>query len=106
MYVALYDRVMHSLRFQVHQLEENELFEQALLRGSQAALEQQPTSNDINTLMRSMMSSTIQNNDANSTTIANGPWNGGNRAKIGTSDVTHRTTAGRSAKGKGRSRRD
>jgi hypothetical protein len=39
----------------VQELEDNELFEQTLLRGSQAALEQQPSTSDIDALMRSMM---------------------------------------------------
>lgn len=46
---------MANLRMQVRLLEENELYEQTLLRGSQAAMEPQPTTNDINSLMQSMM---------------------------------------------------
>jgi hypothetical protein len=42
-------------------LEENEVFEQTLLRGSQVSLEQQPSTADIDTLMRSMMA-TPKNN--------------------------------------------
>jgi len=52
----LYEHVMGNLRQAVAQLEENELFEQTLRRGSQAALQIQPSTNDIDTLMRSMMS--------------------------------------------------
>jgi hypothetical protein len=50
---------MSNLRQAVAQLEENELFEQTLRRGSQAALQIQPSTNDIDTLMRSMMDSSI-----------------------------------------------
>lgn len=53
---VLYDHVMGNLRQAVAQLEENELFEQTLRRGSRAALQIQPSTNDIDTLMRSMMS--------------------------------------------------
>ena len=53
---VLYDHVMGNLRQAVAQLEENELFEQTLRRGSQAALQIQPSTNDIDALMRSMMS--------------------------------------------------
>ena len=53
---VLYDQVMGNLRQAVAQLEENELFEQTLRRGSQAALQIQPSTNDIDALMRSMMS--------------------------------------------------
>ncbi|KAF5382446.1 hypothetical protein D9615_002717 [Tricholomella constricta] len=51
----LYERVMANLYRAVRSLEDNELFERTLLRGSQAALEPQPSTTDIDTLMRSMM---------------------------------------------------
>ncbi|GLB38632.1 hypothetical protein LshimejAT787_0504970 [Lyophyllum shimeji] len=51
----LYMQVMVNLHGVVQNLEENELFEQTLLRGSQAALEPQPSTTDIDALMRSMM---------------------------------------------------
>ena len=46
---------MGNLRQAVAQLDENELFEQTLRRGSQAGLQVQPSTNDIDTLLRSMM---------------------------------------------------
>ncbi|KAF8962975.1 hypothetical protein BDZ97DRAFT_1662211 [Flammula alnicola] len=88
----LHDRVMASLRAEVDQLRENELFEQILLRGSKAALEVQPVTNDIDTLMRSMMGpsmnissgphmgkNTVPAESSQTATteagISNGPWN-------------------------------
>jgi hypothetical protein len=68
------------LQSEVRQLEENELFEQMLLRGSQAALEQQPSTTDIDTLMRSMMvtpqNSTVtsQSNRHHTVNVTNSPW--------------------------------
>ncbi|KAF9464111.1 hypothetical protein BDZ94DRAFT_1308132 [Collybia nuda] len=50
-----FNKILVSLRREVQELEDNELFEQALLRGSQVALEQQPSTGDIDALMRSMM---------------------------------------------------
>lgn len=76
----MYDHIITSLRSEVHQLEENELFEQMLLRGSQAALERQPSTTDIDALMQSMMvtpqHTTIgpQPNRHLVTNITNGPW--------------------------------
>jgi len=114
---VMHQDIMQSLRLRVQQLEENELFEQTLLRGSQAALEQQPVSNNISTLMRGMMSITNgSKNDTNGANISNGPWNANsslnrsNYVKIGTVDVTQESgnTTGRTAsgiKGKGRSRK-
>ena len=46
---------MACLRNEVRQLEENEMFERTLLRGSQVALEELPSTADIDALMRSMM---------------------------------------------------
>ncbi|KAG6828052.1 hypothetical protein H0H92_009513 [Tricholoma furcatifolium] len=51
----LFEQVMMNLHETVRNLEDNELFERTLLRGSQAALETLPTTSDIDELMRSMM---------------------------------------------------
>jgi hypothetical protein len=66
------------MRSKIRQLEENELFEQMLLRGSQAGLERQPTTTDIDVLMRSMMvsppSTTAIAPPPNATGVTKGPW--------------------------------
>jgi hypothetical protein len=78
--LVLYDHIMTRLRSEVRQLEDNELFEQMLLRGSQAALERQPSTTDIDALMRSMMftpqNSTIgrQSNRQQVAGVTSGPW--------------------------------
>jgi hypothetical protein len=75
----MFDHILTLLRSEVRQLEENELFEQMLLRGSQAGLDRQPITSDIDALMRSMMV-TPQNNVIGtqpshpSATVASGPW--------------------------------
>ncbi|TDL23159.1 hypothetical protein BD410DRAFT_839071 [Rickenella mellea] len=51
----LHEEVMRSLRDQVAALEQEELFEAAMLRNSQAALAVQPSSRDIDVIMRSML---------------------------------------------------
>ncbi|KAG6840540.1 hypothetical protein C0991_005900 [Blastosporella zonata] len=51
----LFHQVVANLRDAVQTLEDNELFERTLLRGSQTALEPLPTTSDIDELMRSMM---------------------------------------------------
>ncbi|THH18321.1 hypothetical protein EW146_g2650 [Bondarzewia mesenterica] len=50
-----FEQVMQTLRRDVQQLEENELVDSAMLRGSQVALESQPSSNDVGSIMQSMM---------------------------------------------------
>jgi hypothetical protein len=51
----LHEQVQRRLRDEVRKLRENELFEQALLRGSQVGLDYQTTSGDIDAIMRSML---------------------------------------------------
>ena len=51
----IFERIMTSLRNEVAKLQDDELFDEILRRGSKAALETQPTTNDIDALMRSMM---------------------------------------------------
>lgn len=53
--IVRFNEALAFLRREVQELEDNELFEQTLLRGSQATLEQQPGTSDIDALMRSMM---------------------------------------------------
>ena len=91
---------MTNLRQAVAQLDENEMFEQTLRRGSQAALEIQPSTNDIDALMRSMMGPSMniaggrphmgvssgsvlpvrgrrgrRRDSGSSSAVTNGPWN-------------------------------
>jgi hypothetical protein len=80
--LVLYDHIITCLQREVRQVEENELFEQMLLRGSQAALERQPSTTDIDALMRGMMltpqNSTMaigpQSNRHHAANITSGPW--------------------------------
>ncbi|OCH92653.1 hypothetical protein OBBRIDRAFT_714304, partial [Obba rivulosa] len=51
----LFDRVMTNLREKVRQLEEDELFEETMLRGSQVGQEQQPSSDDLDDILRGLM---------------------------------------------------
>ncbi|THH30035.1 hypothetical protein EUX98_g4140 [Antrodiella citrinella] len=52
---ALFTHVMQNLRKEVRKLQEDEIFERTLLRGSNVSEEQQPSSCDIDDIMRSMM---------------------------------------------------
>ena len=47
---------MRSLRWHVQEVERDAMIEERMLCGSQVALEPQPSSNDINKIMQSMMS--------------------------------------------------
>ncbi|KAF8625914.1 hypothetical protein AX17_006640 [Amanita inopinata Kibby_2008] len=79
----LYEKVLLSLRKQVRELEENELFEETLLRGSHAGLVQPPSTDDIDALMRSMMGTNVQTTGSfarrtrsshESEPLTQGPW--------------------------------
>jgi len=52
---VLFEQVMRSLRWHVQELEKDAMIEERMLRGSQIALEPQPSSNDINKIMQGMM---------------------------------------------------
>ncbi|KAF8651952.1 hypothetical protein AX16_004595 [Volvariella volvacea WC 439] len=51
----LFEAIMKNLRSQIEQIEENELFEQRLLQGSQIGLEPLPSTHDIDAILKSMM---------------------------------------------------
>ncbi|TFY60464.1 hypothetical protein EVG20_g7403, partial [Dentipellis fragilis] len=52
-----FEQVMRCLRWHVQQLEENQIVENMMLRGSQAGLVAQPSSDDVGVIMASMMGS-------------------------------------------------
>jgi len=111
----LYEKVLRSLRQQVQNLEQNELFEQTLLRGSQVHQEEHPVPKDIDVLMRDMMRVPTQANTSTATadsnvTVSRGPWNqteyryeGGGRMDL--SAYSNTQSAGKRSKPRGRSRR-
>ncbi|ETW77568.1 hypothetical protein HETIRDRAFT_242588, partial [Heterobasidion irregulare TC 32-1] len=51
----MFEQVMRSLRWHVQQLEENEMIESMLLQGSRIALETQPSSDNVDAIMQTMM---------------------------------------------------
>ncbi|KAJ6584067.1 hypothetical protein DFH09DRAFT_266018 [Mycena vulgaris] len=101
---VLSERIVRNLRAKVEELEENELFEQTMLRGSQAGLEDHTIPSDIDSLMRSMMgsSSALAADASANATVTNGPWN--QSAYEGGANAS-RFTAPKRAKGKGKSRK-
>lgn len=53
--VEMHKQVMENLRNAVKKLQEEELYEQIMLRGTQITDVQQPSSNNIDTIMQSIM---------------------------------------------------
>ncbi|KAJ6585333.1 hypothetical protein B0H19DRAFT_1109250 [Mycena capillaripes] len=95
---VLFERVVRNLRMKVEELEENELFEQTMLRGSRASLEEETIPKDIDSLMLSMMGSSKPGVSSANVTVTDGPWNqGGNTYQGG--------AAPKRTKGKGKSRK-
>lgn len=110
---VIHEQILRSLRYRIHLIQEDALFEQTLLRSSQAAstaLEHNsvPTTGDIDTLLKSMMVSppTNANADVGSTTANTtgtttvGPWS--RKAVVGMDTPGSRKGA---PKGKARSKR-
>ncbi|KAI0310137.1 hypothetical protein OF83DRAFT_912372 [Amylostereum chailletii] len=58
----LLDQIMRSLRWHVSNLEENEIYENMMLRGSQIPFDSAPSSNDIDAIMQSMMGPPLPSN--------------------------------------------
>ncbi|KAF5318191.1 hypothetical protein D9619_012152 [Psilocybe cf. subviscida] len=125
----LYTQAMHNLRLEVAKLREDEIFDQILLRGSRAALEVQPSTDDIDELMRSMMGTGLTTGTgphlgkvaappppakAIATTgpgITNGPWNNfgqppeSERRDLSMDNMLSGTTVGKRSSRKSSSRR-
>lgn len=57
-YTELFETVMQNLREAVRQLEEDEHFEQAMLRGTQVVQQQPAISGDLDVIMQSLMMTT------------------------------------------------
>jgi len=93
---VLSERIIRNLRMRVDELEENELFHQTMLRGSQAGLEEQTIPKNIDALMLSMMGSSHA--AAVNATVTDGPWNQSAYKSDG-------GVAQKRAKGKGKSRK-
>jgi hypothetical protein len=96
---ALSERLVASLTAEIDRLREDHLYEQILLRDSGTALEPQPSTNDINALMRSMMGPTMdigskpymgrnsllqeQKGKTSGAGIVDGPWNNFGKSAAG-----------------------
>jgi hypothetical protein len=52
---ALFERIVRNLRDEIRRLDDEEIYERAMFRGSQIGLEVQPPTSDIDKIMRSMM---------------------------------------------------
>ncbi|KAF5311588.1 hypothetical protein D9611_009487 [Ephemerocybe angulata] len=84
---ALFERIMNNLRGEIKRLEDEEIYERALMKGSQIGLEHQAPTSDIDKIMRSMMGPGFKVSDTNDTqttstqpaipkpAVTNGPWN-------------------------------
>lgn len=70
---VMFEVVMKRLRDRVKQLEDDELFDQMLLRGTQVGLEQ-PSSDDIDDIMRSLMSTSEDAQTSTNSLIPATPW--------------------------------
>jgi len=98
------ERIVRNLRMKVEELEENELFEQTMLRGSQAGLEEQTIPKDIDAIMLSMMGASSSADASANITVPNGPWNqSAYKSEAGASPSGF--PAQKRSKGKGKSRK-
>ena len=98
-FTVLSESIIASLSSEINRLREDDLYEQTLLRGSRAGLEPQPSTNDIDTLMRSMMGPSMdigsqpymgrnsllqpQRGRTTGAGIVDGPWNNFGQPYVG-----------------------
>ncbi|KAL0961399.1 hypothetical protein HGRIS_006350 [Hohenbuehelia grisea] len=103
---ALFEQTMRFLRAKVTEVEENELFEQIIVRNSHIETEPLPTSRDIDMIMRSMMispsapphSTPRHTRVGNVTDAPGGPWlSNGRGAEFSFESTEKRSAAGMSA---------
>lgn len=69
---VFFDVIMGGLKTRLQHLEEEEILQQMLKRGSQIGLEPPPSDDNIDSLMRSMVAIST----ADSQRISDGPWKG------------------------------
>lgn len=69
---VFFDVILRGLRARTHHIEEEENLQQLLRQGSQIGLEQPPSNDNIDNLMRSMVAMST----ADTHQISDGPWNG------------------------------
>ncbi|KAG1852001.1 hypothetical protein C8R48DRAFT_676256 [Suillus tomentosus] len=90
----LFEEILRGFRQRVQQLEEDEIFQQAVINGSQIGKEQLPSADNVENLIQNMMGTSIGNEASH---IQDGPWNRRN-----TTHATSTSSSMRTAAGKGR----
>ncbi|OAX44324.1 hypothetical protein K503DRAFT_449181 [Rhizopogon vinicolor AM-OR11-026] len=68
----LFEEILRGFRQRVQELEEDEIFQQTLMKGSQVGKEQLPSANNIDTLIQDMMGNSICHDARH---VSDGPWN-------------------------------
>lgn len=67
-----FDVILRGLKARIHHIEEEENLQQMLRQGSRIGLEQPPSDDNIDNLMRSMVAMST----ADTHQLSDGPWNG------------------------------
>ncbi|TFK27546.1 hypothetical protein FA15DRAFT_666221 [Coprinopsis marcescibilis] len=63
---ALFESIIRNLRTEIKRLDDEEIYERTMFKGSQIGLEAQPPTSDIDKIMRSMMGSALSLNPSSS----------------------------------------
>ncbi|KAF9242620.1 hypothetical protein BU15DRAFT_43677 [Melanogaster broomeanus] len=66
-----FEMILRGLRSRIQHVEEEEILRQMLRRGSQVGLEQPPSDDNVDNLMRNMMAMSTGNEQR----VSDGPWN-------------------------------
>jgi hypothetical protein len=88
----LFETILRGFRQRVQQLEDDEIFQQAVINGSQIGREQLPSADNVENLIQNMMGTSIGNEASH---IQDGPWNRRNTAHATSTSSSMRTTTGK-----------
>lgn len=92
----LFEEILRGFRQRVQQLEEDEIFQQAVINGSQIGKEQLPSADNVENLIKNMMGTSIGNEASH---IQDGPWNKRNTAHATSTSSSMRTATGKGQPG-------
>lgn len=88
----LFEEILRGFRQRVQQLEEDEIFQQAVINGSQIGKEQLPSADNVENLIQNMIGASIGNETSH---MQDGPWNRRNTAHTTFTSSNMRTAAGK-----------
>ncbi|KIJ64416.1 hypothetical protein HYDPIDRAFT_132255 [Hydnomerulius pinastri MD-312] len=83
-----FEVILRGLRSRIQHLEEEEVFQQTLRRGSQVGVGLNPSDGNIDSLMRTMMGTSLSSNQQ----VSDGPWNRSSKREVSNDSFNYEDT--------------